>query len=185
MPYSALYKKYIEIEKVTSIPRLRARKLYKITSYKYVDGHTESFNGSKSVYIFVLGIFKKKLYALKVSEIQPEKFFKWLKTAMLHNLTEASFHNLKWLENLVQPSPKSGSTIFNTLVKGKPIYTKEPHIFRTYNLQNIKQIMWVEMKTAELEKIYGIKHVDLGKHEETPKQIQKVKAVKANETLQK
>lgn len=182
MPYSALYKKYIEIEKITSIPRLRPRKLYKLTSYKYIDGHTESFNGSKSVYIFVLGIFNKKLYALKVSEIQPEKFFKWLKSAMLHNLTEASFHNLKWLENLVQPSPKSGSTIFNTLVKNKPIYTKEPHIFRTYNLQNIKQIMWVEMKTKELEKIYGIKHVDLGKDEDTPKQIQKSKAVKANET---
>lgn len=160
MSYYPLYQKLIEIDSATSITRVRPRKVYKITSYQYEDGHTEMYSGSKAVLIFVLGIYGGKLYAIKLSDIKPPVFFKWLKTAMLHNLKEEHFHDLKWLESLMMPGSKTGGTFFTTFVKGKPIYTKDPSSFRTYNIKGIKQISWVEFKLKELEKIYGVKHSD-------------------------
>jgi hypothetical protein len=157
MPYSTLYKNLIQSETATSKSRIRPRKVYKITGYEYADGHIESYRGSNSVLVFILGIFHKKVYCLKITEIKPEKFFKWLKSIMFKHLKEEDFHNLKYLENFIPKADKAGAKIYNTSVKGKSIMQKEPSAFRTYILPNIKQISWVEFKLEEIEKFYGIK----------------------------
>jgi hypothetical protein len=88
MSYAALYKPLIQSEITTSKSRMRVRKLYKIISYEYADGESKQFRGSNAVLIFVLGIFRKKVYCLKVTEIKPDKFFRWLKTIMFKNLNK-------------------------------------------------------------------------------------------------
>jgi predicted metal-dependent peptidase len=91
---------------------MRVRKLYKIISYEYADGDTKQFRGSNAVLIFVLGIFRKKVYCLKVTDIKPDKFFRWLKTIMFKNLKESDFDNLKWLENLTPKADKAGTKLY-------------------------------------------------------------------------
>ena len=66
MPYATLYKNIIARDTPTSKSRIRPRKVYKITGYEYADGDTKSFRGSNAVYVFALGIFKGKMYCLKI-----------------------------------------------------------------------------------------------------------------------
>jgi hypothetical protein len=75
---------------------------------------------------------------------------------MFQNLKEEDFHNLKWLENFIPKSDKAGNKLFNTSVKGKSILSKQPSAFRTYLLENVKQISWIELKLEAVEKAYGI-----------------------------
>jgi hypothetical protein len=181
MPYSQLYNKLIATETKTSVTRLRPRKLYRILSYQYTDGHTQNFRGAKGVLIFVLGKFHGKIYCLKITEIKPEKFFRWLKTIMFKNLKEEHFHNLKFLENMIPKSDRAGEKLYNSAVKGKQIVKGDPSPFRTYIQKNIKQILWVELKTAQLEKMYGIRHEIDNKHDNEEDKLVK-KEVKDEET---
>ena len=64
MPYATLYKNLIQSEITTSKSKIRVRKLYKIIGYEYADGEVKQFRGSNAVLIFVLGIFRKKVYCL-------------------------------------------------------------------------------------------------------------------------
>jgi hypothetical protein len=150
---------------------MRVRKLYKIISYEYADGDTKQFRGSNAVLIFVLGIFRKKVYCLKVTDIKPDKFFRWLKTIMYKNLKESDFDNLKWLENLTPKADKAGTKLYGSSVKGKSIMKETPAPFRTYILPNIKQVAWCEFKMEAIEKMYGIKKADITEKEPPPKPI--------------
>ena len=116
MPYATLYKPLIQSEITTSKSRMRVRKLYKIIGYEYADGEVKQFRGSNAVLIFVLGIFRKKIYCLKVTEIKPDKFFRWLKTIMFKNLKEEDFKNRKWLENLTPKADKAGTKLYGSAV---------------------------------------------------------------------
>lgn len=171
MSYATLYKPLIQSEITTSKSRMRVRKLYKIISYEYADGDTKQFRGSNSVLIFTLGIFRKKVYCLKVTDIKPDKFFRWLKTIMYKNLKESDFDNLKWLENLTPKADKAGTKLYGSSVKGKAIMKETPAPFRTYILPNIKQVAWCEFKMEAIEKIYGIKKADITEKEPPPKPI--------------
>ena len=171
MPYATLYKNLIQSEITTSKSKIRVRKLYKIIGYEYADGEVKQFRGSNAVLIFVLGIFRKKIYCLKVTEIKPDKFFRWLKTIMFKNLKEEDFKNRKWLENLTPKADKAGTKLYGSAVKGKSIMKQTPDPFRTYILPNIKQIAWVEFKMEAIEKIYGIKRADITEKEPPPKPI--------------
>jgi hypothetical protein len=171
MSYATLYKPLIQSEITTSKSRMRVRKLYKIISYEYADGDTKQFRGSNAVLIFTLGIFRKKVYCLKVTDIKPDKFFRWLKTIMYKNLKESDFDNLKWLENLTPKADKTGTKLYGSSVKGKSIMKETPAPFRTYILPNIKQVAWCEFKMEAIEKIYGIKKADITEKEPPPKPI--------------
>lgn len=158
MPYSLQYKKFIDKEVKTSKSKLKPRKLYRITSYTYADGQQKVMSGANTTLIFSTGIYNKKLYCIKITEIRPDNFFRWLKTVMLKNLKEDDFVDDKLLSNYLIYGEKTGTKIFNTFIKGKTIYKKEPSSFRTYNIEGIKQISEVVLKTDKLASIYGIKH---------------------------
>jgi hypothetical protein len=171
MSYATLYKPLIQSEITTSKSRMRVRKLYKIISYEYADGENKQFRGSNAVLIYTLGIFRKKVYCLKVTDIKPDKFFRWLKTIMYKNLKESDFDNLKWLENLTPKADKAGTKLYGSSVKGKSIMKETPAPFRTYILPNIKQVAWCEFKMEVIEKMYGIKKADITEKEPPQKPI--------------
>ena len=155
--YADSYKKLVDTEIRTSVSRARPRKIYKILSYEYADGHVESYSGANACYVFVLGRYDGKMYCLKMTHIKPQVFFGWLKTVIIKNLKKEQIVSKRWLETMIPKSDRGGSKLFNNSVKGKPIYDKDPSPFRTYILKNIKQILWVELKLEELAKLYNIK----------------------------
>jgi len=162
MPFTSQYKPFIESEKSVSKTLILPRNVYRITSYKYSDGEQKSLSGDKASLVFVTGIFDKKIYCVKISEVKPDMFFKWLKTIMLKNLKEEDFSNLKLLENLTIKTDKAGKRLYSTL-KGKSIINQNIPSFRTYILPNIKQISLVEFKMEAIEKVYGIKKANIEK----------------------
>lgn len=167
MPYAIQYKKFIDKEVKTSKSKLKPRKIYRITSYTYADGEQKVMAGINTSYIFATGIYHKKLYGIKLTLIRPDTFFKWLKTIMLKNLKESDFIDAKLLSNYLIYGEKTGTKIFNSYVKGNSIYKKDPSAFRTYNVDGIKQISEVVLKTDKLAEIYGIKlHKDAKEEKE-------------------
>ena len=64
---------FILENKSVSKNRIRGRNLYKINSYTYSDGELQTFTSSTATLIFCLGVYDKKLIALKISETIPTK----------------------------------------------------------------------------------------------------------------
>jgi hypothetical protein len=67
MPFSLQYKPFIEKEDPISKILLRPKNIYKIVYYQYVDGTAKTLSGPKTAYVFVIGIYDKRLICLKIS----------------------------------------------------------------------------------------------------------------------
>ena len=154
MSFSARYLPFIESEETVSKTLVRPRNLYKITSYEYIDGKTKTLTGPKTSYVFLLGIFEKKLNCIKITEVRPEMFFAWFKTIFQKTLTEEKVMEAEKLEDLIIRADRQGSKLFNSYVKGKPIYNHNPCPYRTYNLDGIKQIQEIKFKKEILKENY-------------------------------
>ena len=153
MPFSLQYKPFIEKDDdPISKTLVRPKNIYKIVYYQYADGTSKSLSGPKTTYVFVIGIYDKKLVCLKVSEIKPDKFFKWLNKLYIKGLTEEKWAKAEKLEDLIIEADVKGSKIFNSFVKpDSVIYGDNPNIYRTYNLTGIKQIEEVKFKKDVLK----------------------------------
>lgn len=154
MPFSARYLPFIDTEEAVSKTLVRPRNIYKIISYEYIDGKTKTLTGPKISYVFVLGIFEKKLNCIKISEIRPNKFFEWFKTLFKKALTEEKVMEAERLEDLIVFGDRQGNKLFNTYVKGKQIYNQTPCPYRTYNLDGIRQISEIKFKKEILRQYY-------------------------------
>lgn len=135
MPFTLRYKDLIESEQSVTKSKIKAHDVYRIDSYKYADGTTKTLLGTKSALIFVLEIKDKKVFCLKISEVEPKKFFQSLKLYFNRALTEEKFDNAKRLHEV--------------LVKSKIINKKIP--FRTYNLDGIKKVEEIYFKKEVLK----------------------------------
>jgi hypothetical protein len=155
MPFSLQYTPLILSEESVSKSQILPRNIYKITSYQYVDGSTKTLSGTKTSIVFAIGITAdKKLTCIKISDIKPDKFFKWLKPLFKKGLTESDWNTPQKLGQLLILADKQGSKIFNQFVKTNPIYSKEPSPYRTYNISGIKQIQEIRIKPDILKSYY-------------------------------
>ena len=94
MSFVLQYKNLIESEVKLSKSQIKPRNIYRILVYEYADGERKSLAGAKSTLVFVVGIFEKQLFCLKISEIKPEKFFLWLKNVFKKTLTDISLKSV-------------------------------------------------------------------------------------------
>jgi hypothetical protein len=156
MPFVQQYNNIIESEKKVSKSLVKPRNIYKITSYQYVDGTKKSLSGPETAIIFVFGIYDKKFIGLKITEIKPEDFFKWLKKLFLANLTEEVISESKKLEELLVINDKAGSGIYESYVKNKRIGSTNKELYRTYNITGVKQISEVIIKKDYIKKYIKI-----------------------------
>jgi hypothetical protein len=156
MAFALQYKPLIESETSVSKTLVLPRNIYRINSYKYSDGTQKTLSGTTSTLVFVVGkTADKKLSCIKISEIKPEKFFKWLQKLYIKGLTEENWTKADKLEELLIQADVKGSKIFNSFVKPDAIiYGDNPNIYRTYNLTGIKQIEEVKFKKDVLKSYY-------------------------------
>ena len=148
MPYSLQYKKLIQSETKVSKSRLKPRKIYKITTYKYSDGHQKTLSGANTTYIFCTGVFHKKLYGIKLSLVKPEKFFTWLKQVFKRHLTEEDFQNHVNLADFLKLSDKAGTKIFNWMLSNNP-----PEYYTNYKF-NPATILGAKEPRYPVNKLY-------------------------------
>ena len=153
MQFSLQYKPLIESESSLSKTMIRPRNIYKINSYKYKDGVTKSLAGYETSIVFVIGISPEKVVScLKISLIKPLLFFRWLVKLFEAGLSEEEIRKAELLEDLIVLDAKDGKKIFNQFVKRSRLYVQNPTPYRTYLLQNIKNIEEVKIKKEILLK---------------------------------
>ena len=149
MPFTLQYKPLIESEEKVGKTLIRPRNIYRINSYKYIDGTTKTLAGIDSTIVFVIGITPDKLLCcIKISLIKPDIFFKWLKKLFAAGKNEQDVNNAALLEELLIFDTRKGEKIFNQFVKSSPIYKKNPPIYRTYSINGIKSIEKVTIKKS-------------------------------------
>jgi hypothetical protein len=144
--YSAEYKKYIESEVRTSKSMLEPGNLYRISSYEYADGESRSLAGINSSIIFIFGIYEKKLNCLKLNEVKTEKFKIWLQSILKEGLKSEDIDSMKSLDELIVQSDRAGNKLFESKIKGKPIYMNDPRPYRTYTIDGLKFIQEIKLK---------------------------------------
>jgi hypothetical protein len=144
--YSTEYKKYIESEIRASKSMLEPGNLYRISSYEYSDGESRSLAGVNSSIIFVFGIYEKKLNCLKLNEVKTDKFKTWLQTILKEGLKPEDVDSMKTLDEIIITTDRAGNRLFESKIKGKPIYTNDPRPYRTYTLDGLKYIQEIKLK---------------------------------------
>lgn len=159
MGLANLYNKFIKNESITPKSKLIPRKVYKITSYEYVDGKLVNYSGNKSAIVFLIGITPDKmLHCLKISEVQPIKFFNWLKLNMKKGLKYEEIEKLietNAFEELLLPDNRLGLKTFQK-AKNNIIYQQQPGTYRTYFLNNVKSIKNVYFNPDEFMRMLKI-----------------------------
>ena len=149
MPYTTEYNNLIEKEEGVSKTTIIPKNLYRITSYTYEDGVKKNLNGVKSAIIFVFGKDAKTLFAVKLNDITPKRFFAWLGTLKIN--TPVDFDKVQELHEAIIKSDKHGKQIFATKIKGKPIYNNKKPVYRTYIIKRIGSISKIYLKKEILE----------------------------------
>jgi hypothetical protein len=155
MPFNLQYKPFIEKEDPISKILLRPKNIYKIVYYQYADGTAKTLSGPKTAYVFVIGIYDKKLICLKISEMRPDKFFLWLKTLFQKSLTNERIDESKRLDEITIRSDRNGNAIFSRYVKGKAIVTQGKNPYRTYNMDGIQQISEITISKDTLKEYFN------------------------------
>jgi hypothetical protein len=154
MPFALQYKPLIESENKLGKALIRPGNIYRIMVYKYADGVTKSLSGPSSALIFAIGIYDKQLFCLKLSEIKPEKFFKWLKKVFLKNLTDENVDTSEHLMELLVKADKSGKKLYSSYVKPSTIAKGPTNPYRTYNIRGITIVQEVKIKKEILKQYY-------------------------------
>jgi len=147
----------------TRVPKnnIRPYGVYKISTYKYADGNKERLAGSDETIIFVTGIYKKKVSALKLSELLPDYFFKWFTKLISPDETA------RIRESFVPPTSiplyligdvfdDGGNRIYNGYIKNDKKFVRKGGAYRTYNLEGIQYSTEIVFKLDFLKKYYEL-----------------------------
>ena len=156
MPFSRLYLPFIESEYKVGKGLVKPRNIYKIQSYEYKDGKVKTLTGVKASYIFVIGIYDKQLTCVKFSEVTPEIFKLWFKDLFKRGLKEEQIDEAKELSELLHRGTRSGGSFFSSYIKSETIYKGKTPTYRTYLLENIKQIKIVNFKKNFIKELLNI-----------------------------
>jgi hypothetical protein len=126
--------------------KMNPRNFYRISRYEYSDGETKNLTGRESALVFVIGTFDDKINCIKLNEVLPDVFLKFIKTVIERDLTEGDVDSMKMFSDLIKPTSVDGNSLFEGKIKGKPIYNLTPRPYRTYNLDGLKYIQQINLK---------------------------------------
>ena len=147
------YSKFIDKEVRISKSLINPGNLYRISSYEYADGESRSLAGANSSLIFVFGIHEKKVNCLKLNDVSADVFKTWLKTLIKPTTKNEDIDSMKKLEEIIIESDAKGNKLFESKIKGKPIYNINPRPYRTYNMEGLKYIQEVKLKADFLKSL--------------------------------
>ena len=129
--------------------------VYKISTYKYADGKSGRLAGTEETIIFVTGVYKRKVSALKLSNIIPDFFFKWFKKLGIQNTSSLDRDEPIGLYKIGKPYDIGGQRVYNAYVKSVPKFIGKGAAYRTYNLDGIQYATELFFNKETLKKYYG------------------------------
>jgi len=153
--FSREYKKFIQTESRVSRTLIQPNNVYRLSSYKNVDGETRSLRGLDETLIFVTGIYKKNIYGLKLSKIKPSFFFEWSKKIVREPDVLNEDTELVHFSKLSPPFDMTGDRFYRTYVKDSSLLKKPQIPFRSYKLEGIRYVSEVYFKKDILKTYYA------------------------------
>jgi hypothetical protein len=151
--YYLRYKELFEFEKRVQKNYIKTnpRNFYRVSRYEYSDGDVKSLTGTNSSLIFVIGVHDDKVNCIKLNEVRPELFLQWMPTLFKLPITVEDIDNMKLTSDLLVISDLSGNGLFESKIKGKPLYNSNPRPYRTYNLDGLQYIQEIKLKSDILK----------------------------------
>lgn len=131
--------------------KLNPRNFYRISKYEYADGDVKSMTGNNSSLIFVLGVHDEKVNCIKLNEVDLEVFMRWFPTMIKPTIKAEDVDAMEMISDLIIDGDRSGKTLFESKVKGKTIYNKNPRPYRTYNLDGLQYIQEIKLKAETIK----------------------------------
>jgi len=152
MNYAPQYRGYIDVGSRISKTDIKPYGIYKISTYKYADGDSQTLRGTEETLIFVTGIYQRKVSAIKLSNVQPIKFLNWLKKVVgVNSYTEGK----KRIDELKTPFDMGGTRIYDTYIRTNKDFVAKGAAYRTYNLDGIQYATEVFLNERTLRQYYG------------------------------
>ena len=152
MNYAPQYRGLLDIGSRVSKTDIKPYGIYKISTYKYADGDSQTLRGTEETLIFVTGIYQRKVSAIKLSNVQPIKFLNWLKKVVgVNSYTEGK----KRIDELKTPFDKGGTRIYDTYIRTNKDFVAKGAAYRTYNLDGIQYATEVFLNERTLRQYYG------------------------------
>ena len=152
MNYAPQYRGYIDVGGRVSKNDIRPYGIYKISTYKYADGDSQTLRGTEETLIFVTGIYQRKVSAIKLSNVQPIKFLNWLKKVVgVNSYTEGK----KRIDELKTPFDMGGTRIYDSYIRNNKDFVAKGAAYRTYNLDGIQYATEVFLNERTLRQYYG------------------------------
>jgi len=152
MNYAPQYRGLLDIGSRVSKTDIKPYGIYKISTYKYADGDSQTLRGTEETLIFVTGIYQRKVSAIKLSNVQPIKFLNWLKKVVgVNSYTEGK----KRIDELKTPFDMGGTRIYDSYIRNNKDFVAKGAAYRTYNLDGIQYATEVFLNEKTLKQYYG------------------------------
>ena len=158
MNYSPQYRQLQEgVGTRISKTSIRPYGVYKISTYKYADGKSGRLAGTEETIIFVTGVYKRKVSALKLSNVIPDKFFKWVKKFGIASKAplQRPEEQRVGLYEIINLFDVGGMRVYNGFIKSRSEFSDKGAAYRTYNLDGIQYATELFFKRETLNKYYG------------------------------
>ena len=150
MGFTRQYTQFLKPEKRVSKGQIKARNIYRITTYKGGEPATKS--GENARYVFVIGITGGKVHCIKLNPIKPIDFTNFI--AELRDRRIPLTENTRLSLFLKKFSP-DGNDLFLTKVKNnKKLYSPSLKNYRTYMLDKIQNVFEIRFEQDVLENLF-------------------------------
>ena len=173
MNYSPIYRqKHFALGQRVGRNKIQPYGIYKISTYDYVDRGRENLRGSEETILFVTGIYDKKVFGLKISNINPVKFFNWFKKVRTKSPIKPEIIKAPGLEGSVikvnitadtptafyelsKPIDMGGDAIYSTYIKNNKDFVAKGAAYRSYKLEGISYATEYKLNPQTTKQYYG------------------------------
>jgi len=166
-------------EKRISRGEIKARNIYRISTYK--DGDPPTKTGENTRYVFVIGRIGNKIHTIKLNEITPINF-----TNLLFKLRDirVPIGVTQQLSILLKTFSRDGSVLFEQYIKASPkIYGHGKSNYRIYKIDKIQNVWEIRFDTFFLKKLFKEDSTPATREPIIKKQVDKQKADDSGDTI--
>jgi len=151
MAFTRQYIKFLKPEVRVSRGEIKPRNIYRISTYK--GGEPATKTGDQTRYVFVIGKVDNKIHCIKMNDIKPLEFTKFINKLRDKRIPIKSDQALA---ELLKKFSKDGKQLFETYVRNNSqVYSSKLGNYRTYLLENIINVWEIRFEDGFLRELFG------------------------------
>lgn len=154
MAYTQQYKQIMQPEKRVGRKDILPRNIYRISTYTGSDPITKT--GDDARWVFVIGKVDGKIHCIRLNDIKPLNFLKWLNKIRDKRI---SIGKDQLLSLLLKKFSKEGTQLFEQHIKpDRLVYNVGHSTYRIYKLEKIVNVWEIRFEEGFLRETFGEKN---------------------------